>query len=225
MVKDIVQDKTASIWPDNKGLRVLGCGFPFPYWDDAQKTERIISAIPKSLETCPEQNKYCTFEHGRLPFETNSMDRVWLMHDLEFAHDPNAHMSEIYRVLKSSGRFIMIVPNRGGAWTHADWSPFGQGRPYNLRQLQKLLADNRFTIETSRETLFTPPIRHKAILKTAKIFEKAGSFLPLPAGLNIIESSKQIYARADNGTKAPAFAKRFVPKTATSLSSQADHQD
>ena len=216
IVRDILHAHINNLWDDVKSSRILGLGYALPYLH-FEGAERCLAAMPSAFGAAhwPDEaaNKTCLFG-GALPFETNSIDRVLLIHGLEHSANAQHDISEIYRVLKSSGRAIMIVPNRAGLWARFDWSPMGQGRPYSRAQLHKILNDNRFTIEHIKEALFVPPIRWRSIFKSAKFFEKTGRILPLPAGVHIVEVSKQIYARADKGTKAPAFAKPFMPKPA-----------
>jgi len=227
VTRDILTASIKGIWPDLKGLRTLGCGYAMPYLD-LNNAERIIAAVPYSNanEHWPEEggNKLCSCAANALPFETNSIDRVLLVHGLQYTQNPCEDLTEIYRVLKSNGRLIIITPNRSGLWARGDWSPWGQGRPFSRGQLLKLLDECQFTIEKTKEALYTPPLRNGALPKIANAFEKFGKYTPLPGGVHIVEASKEIYARADKGTKAPALVKPFIPKPAANPLNRADHQ-
>ncbi|MGH1399062.1 MAG: class I SAM-dependent methyltransferase [Alphaproteobacteria bacterium] len=219
VVRAVLQSHITALRDNPKGRRILGCGYALPYLDDFERAERSIAAIPQEIGTqyWPKdgKNKTCLYDHA-LPFETNSIDCVLLIHGLEHSKNPQGDLVEIYRVLKSTGRLIIVTPNRSGLWACFDSSPLGQGRPYSLAQLHKLLDDTKFIRAQSRKALFTPPLRGHWIEKISSLAEGAGRFLPLPAGVHIVEASKQIYARPPppRGAKAPAVSKPLIPKTA-----------
>ncbi len=50
-------------------------------------------------------------ETGRLPFEDNSVDVVFNKSVMEHLHHPDNMLKECYRVLKSGGRIISMVPD------------------------------------------------------------------------------------------------------------------
>ena len=130
------------------------------------------------------------------------MDFVLMVHALEFLDDPEDSFAEIWRVMKSTGRIIIVVPNRMGLWARADWSPFGQGRPYSVTQVERFLNENLFVHERTSHALFTPPFKNEFLLRSADIFETIGRYLyPALGGVHIIEATKQLYATKNKGSR------------------------
>ena len=223
----IINDRIGEIWPDCKAMRVMGCGYATPYLRNLKAdSERTFVIMPASAgahhwpQSSNAQNLVALSEQVQLPIETNSVDRVLLIHDLEHAEFINQNLAEIWRVLKSSGRLLVIAPNRSGFWARSDKTPFGQGRPFSASQLCSLLRENEFVHERTEEALFMPPIAYPPFLKLAKTFEKIGkTAFPIVAGVHIVEASKQLYARADKGSGSAIVTrgrKRIIPKPAIS---------
>ncbi len=204
----VLRARIAEIWPDCQNLRVMGCGYAVPYLKLFQKeAERCFALMPAGAGAHPWPDKpdiknlVALSEHSELPIETNSIDRVLMIHDLEHCEFLNPNLSEIWRVLKSNGRLLVVVPNRSGFWARSDKNPFGQGRPFSVSQLCHLLRDNQFVHERTEEALFMPPVAYPPFLKLAGTFERIGkTAFPIVAGVHIVEASKQLYARADKGS-------------------------
>ncbi len=225
VVRRVLKDRIAEIWPDVKNLRLLGCGYATPYLRHyIDEAERVISLMPAGQgahhwpQTADEKNLVCLSEQSEIPIETNSVDRILMIHDLEYCEFLQPNFEEIWRVLKSNGRLLVVVPNRNGFWSHAEWSPFGQGRPFSTSQLYQSLRDNLFTHERTEEALFMPPIQWSPVLKFASGFERIGkTAFPMVAGVHIVEASKQLYGRVDKGQGAKVKIRGrgiFVPKPA-----------
>jgi SAM-dependent methyltransferase len=225
VVRRLLQERIREIWPDVGGMSVMGIGYATPYLRVfMEEAERVFALMPagKGVHNWPHDGPNCVAlsERAELPIETNSVDRVLMIHDLEFSEFPQPSLQEIWRVLKSGGRLIVIVPNRAGLWAHADRTPFGQGTPYSLTQLSYLLRDNLFVHERTEEALFMPPLRRTSLLKLAGFFEKTGrSILPFGAGVHIVEAGKQIYATAGPGSGSKVRVRGrgiFIPKPVAS---------
>lgn len=208
VVRRVLRERIREMWPDLHGLRVMGTGYAVPYSRMFMgEVERVFSVMPAGQgahhwpQGAGEKNLVCLAAQAELPIETNSVDRVLMVHDLEFSEFPQPDLQEIWRVLKSSGRLLVIVPNRAGLWAHADWSPFGQGTPYSVNQICHYLRDHLFVHERTEEALFMPPSRSSLFLKSAAFFERTGSkYFPIAAGVHMVEAGKQIYARVDKGS-------------------------
>lgn len=221
-----LNNRIAEIWPECKAMRVMGCGYAIPYLRGLEiGAERVFALMPATAgahhwpTTSNAQNLVALSEQAELPIETNSIDRVILVHDLEHCEFINQNLAEIWRVMKSSGRLMVIVPNRSGFWARSDKTPFGQGRPFSASQLCNLLRDNEFVHERTEEALFMPPTAYPPFLKLANTFEKIGkTAFPLLAGVHMVEASKQLYARADKGSGSAIVTrgKRVFPKPAVS---------
>lgn len=222
-VRRILRQHIHAWWPDVKGHRIAGIGFAPPYLDMfLDDAERCFAVMPagQGVHPWPENGRNLTLlaEESELPLETNSVDKILLIHSLEYAELPRSNLQEIWRVLKSNGRLLVIIPNRLGFWVRADWSPYGQGTPYSLDQLRWFLRDNLFVYERHKSALYMPPIRRQLIYRSAATLETIGPYLmPAVAGVHMVEASKQLYAGVDqpSGSKVKVRGRgSFVPNTA-----------
>lgn len=221
VVRRVLQSRIRDMWPDLNGLCLMGSGYATPYLRMYMgEAERVFGVMPagQGVHSWPpdDKNLVCLSEAGELPIESNSIDRAILIHSLEFSEMLQPALQEIWRVLKSDGRILVVVPRRAGLWARADWSPFGQGTPYSAGQIQYFLHDNLFVHERSEEALFMPPLRFPFVLKSAGFFEQIGRYIPFMAGVHIVEASKQLYARADkgSGSKIRVRGRNFIPRPA-----------
>ena len=224
VVRVLLQNRIRDFWPDMHDLRVLGQGYAVPYMRMfMNEAERVVCVMPEqhSAHQWPsgEQNYVCLSETYELPFESNSVDRIISIHDLEHAQHAGAHLHEIWRVLKSNGRLLMVVPGRTGFWSHAEWTPFGQGTPFSALQVKRILSDNKFVHEKIEGALYAPPIKRGLPVKLAQGIETLGQKLfPFGAGVYVVEASKQIYARSGPrsglklGVNVPSLIKKTLPQ-------------
>jgi SAM-dependent methyltransferase len=127
------------------------------------------------------------------------VDRILLVHGLEHAGHAQAMLREAWRVLAADGRLLMVVPNRRGIWARLERTPFGAGRPYSARQIDRLLRSNMFTPLRTQGVLYFPPSPRPVFLKAAGAFEKVLPRFKVNAfaGALLIEASKQVYATSD----------------------------
>jgi SAM-dependent methyltransferase len=139
----LVRRQIRTYWTDTTGMNVLGIGFATPYMlpfcDEASRVSAIMPArmgvLAWSAPTGGEGNAVCLSVEGALPFPDLSIDRILVVHGLEYTEQVNALLREVWRVLADGGRLLVVVPNRRGPWAHADDTPFGHGHPYSLDQL------------------------------------------------------------------------------------------
>lgn len=200
MTQRVIGRQIQKWWPSVKALRVVGIGYAQPYLNHfLSEAERVIAISPAGQGVYPwphnEHNLTALSEESELPIESNSVDRVLLIHSLESAELLRSNLQEIWRILKSSGRLIVITPNRRGLWARAEWSPFGHGTPFSQDQLRFCLRDSLFVYEQSCSTLYTPPFRWNLIRETSDTFEKILPYiLPGMGGVHMVEASKQLYS-------------------------------
>jgi SAM-dependent methyltransferase len=198
----IVRRRLLDIWPDVKGLRVLGLGYATPYLRPfADEAERVLALMPaaQGVTRWPAEARSLTglVDELDLPLPDASVDRVLLAHELENVEQARQFLREIWRVLTSDGRLLIVAPNRRGIWARLERTPFGYGRPYSQRQLSALLRDTMFQPRGRAGALWTPPFNSRLLLRTAPAWEGLGARLaPQFAGLLIQEADKQIYAAA-----------------------------
>ena len=188
------------MWPDLSGQSVLGLGYAAPYlrlW--RERAHRTIAAMPEHVVLRPWPRNHPSLAAAviddQLPFADMSFDRILLVHELESADSTRRLLREIWRVLKDDGRLLIVVPNRSGLWTHSERTPFGQGRPFSARQLNRVLTDACFRIERQDCALFLPPTDWRFLLRSAEIWEQLGRvLLPQFAGVLLAEAVKDAYA-------------------------------
>ncbi len=209
IVRRLIRERLTAMWPDAKHLRILGAGYAAPYLKPyMDESERTICAMftGQGVHHWPDdgENLTCLTDEADLPFETNSIDRILLIHSLEFTGFLKPAFEELWRVLKSNGRMIVVVPNRIGLWARADWTPFGRGTPYSSGQVEDFLRENLFIPERTERALFIPPFKSQTLLRSAGLWENIGQKLcPAMGGLIFVEASKQIYAGTGKMDRAP----------------------
>ncbi len=217
IVRRLIRERIERLWPDTRFMRVMGGGYAAPYLSNfSTQSERTVCVMFKGqgVHHWPEEslNQTCLADETDLPFETNSIDRIVLIHSLEFTGFLKPAMEEFWRVLKSNGRILIIVPNRIGLWARADWTPFGRGTPYSAGQVEEFLKDNLFIPERTERGLFIPPFKQQTLLRSAGLWEKIGSSVcPAMGGLIFVEASKQIYAGAGRVRVNDARVTKEIP--------------
>ncbi|MFO1106152.1 MAG: methyltransferase domain-containing protein [Amaricoccus sp.] len=197
-----LQGALRRLWPETRGLTVVGFGFAAPmlrpFLKDAQ---RVLALMPGEQGVMPwpasGPNVSALVEETSWPLAAGTVDRVIVAHGLETSDRPGALLDEIWRVLAPGGQVIFIVPNRSGIWARRDVTPFGYGRPYSFRQLESQLAKFRFTSERHAAALYAPPSHRRFWLQTAHFWEMlCQRFDPqFMAGALLVVAVKQVYAR------------------------------
>lgn len=208
LVRRLLLSHIRRIWPDMKGLRVMGYGYAVPYLRPLMEgAERVFAVMPAhgGAHVWPDGEKglVCLSGEYRFPVETESIDRLILIHSLEHTPLPDELLQEVWRVLKSNGRLLLVVPNRLGLWARADWTPFGYGSPFTAGQIVSRLEEQLFVHERTERALFMPPFRSFLMLRAAYALESFGRFaFPGLAGVYLVEAGKQVYAGAHRGRRA-----------------------
>lgn len=185
--------------PDISGERLLGLGYATPYLPYfSEKAERCIAFMParQGASSWPTFDKVATalvFEED-LPLNDASIDRIFLIHSLEYVENAQETLNEIWRVLSPNGRLMIVVPNRRGFWARKDNTPFGFGEPYSRGQLLKLLKQANFTVGTVSEVLHFSASKYWIFRFLSKFYEPfANKFFPLFGGVLMCEAQKRIY--------------------------------
>jgi SAM-dependent methyltransferase len=201
VARRMIRRAISSVWPDLRGMRLLGLGYATPFLATiAPHTERSVALMPASLGVLgwPSEgpNSVALGDEGELPFADYSIDRVLIVHAVETSEQIGPMLKETWRVLAGGGRVLIIAPNRRGIWARLERTPFGFGRPYTMSQLSQLLRDERFTPIGFNTALFIPPLRKRIVLRSAPAWERIGKrWFPSFAGVVLIEATKQIYAK------------------------------
>ncbi len=204
----MINARLATMWPDMKGMSVLGLGYAPPYLAAMrERAGRVVAAMPapQGVLHWPMEGPGLTtlVDELALPFDDFSMDRVILVHAVEYSERVRPLLREVWRVLAGSGRLIVIVPNRRGLWARFERTPFGYGLPYSGQQLSHVLRENMFTPVEIDRALFMPPFGSRMIQSAAGAWERIGArYFPVLGGVIIAEATKQIYAGTVAGAKS-----------------------
>lgn len=189
----------AATWPDLRGLRLLGIGYPEPYLPGgAAGCERVLSFMPAAQGAVGSSAGSASGASALvdllcLPLPEACLDRILVVHALETVESPAEFLAELSRVMAPNGRVILVCPNRRGLWARLDTTPFGHGQPFSRTQLRRLLRRCALADERWAETLYVPPLRSRMLLRGAGVWERVGTGLGLPfAGLHVVEAVKSV---------------------------------
>jgi SAM-dependent methyltransferase len=213
-VRRLLRLRLKSIWPHLKGERVMALGYATPILRpllDEAGALSVMMPASQGVSYWPREgpNLSTLVDIDHLPLQDSSVDRVILMHALEGCSDPQGMLREIWRVLKSNGRVLMMVPNRRGFWAHSDRTPFGNGQPYSAFQIKDTLRDQGFLVDRMWRALYLPPSQARLVQSLADFIERYGERLfPGFGGLLLMEAGKQLYAPPL--TKSRATTHRLV---------------
>lgn len=219
----------SSIWEPIADERLVGLGYPTPYLDRFQAdAERCFAFMPAGQGSCDWPSvgnpKTALVYEEELPLPDSSIDRLLLVHCLEFTESPEETLKEMWRVLAPNGRLVVVVPNRRGMWARFENTPFGSGRPYSRSQLSSLLQKANYTVIRETHALSFPPLHRRWSQKAAPIFEKlGGGNRSLLAGVVIVEAQKRLYQgipavkRASRRVFVPVFAPQAMRKGKESM--------
>jgi SAM-dependent methyltransferase len=207
VVRRMVRRRIRLMWPDVHGMRVMGMGYAAPYLRlFSDEAERVLGMMPaeQGVLAWPTDGPNCVAlsEEGELPLQDYSVDRVLLVHALEYSEHARLLLREVWRVLAGGGRLLAVVPNRRGIWARLERTPLGIGHPYSASQLTRLLRDEHFTPERTSPALFIPPTASRMMLRSAAAWEQVGErWFTTFAGVVLVEATKQIYAKASDSRR------------------------
>ncbi len=185
------------------GSLTIGFGFACPFLEKKIKdreNKNILLLMPseQGVLPWPERSKSVTalVDEVSWPVNTSAADLILISHGLEVSDNQDLLLKEAFRVLKDSGRLVILVPNRTGFWTRSDSTPFGYGKPYSKSQLKALLKKNQFQIDNITPSLYGFPAKKGYWLKALLLWEKVGKKLNsfFLGGLLVVEAKKDIFA-------------------------------
>lgn len=211
LASESMGDRLGRIWPDVKGMTVVGFGYAAPLMQPfLARAARAFCLMPAQQGVCawPGEgpNVAALVEETLWPLAGGSVDRLIVAHGLESSERPGALLDEIWRVMAPGGRAVFILPNRAGIWARRDATPFGSGRPYSLSQLESSLSEHRFTTIQRGAALYMPPSHRGFWLRLAPTIERLGQRLDARrlAGVVMIEAEKLVYITPQSGTRIRA---------------------
>lgn len=221
VVQRILRQHLKALCGNVKGLRMVGFGYAAPFMRSFMPdAERCVCLMPSTQGAVfwPQDGgdhqgglvTLCSEEDW--PIETNSVDRVIVVHAMQDYDSMHRTLNEAWRVLAGQGRLILIVPNRTGLWARFDATPFGHGTPYSVGQIRQTLRDYLFVPEKAERALFVPPFSSRLMLSTAPMWERAGRrFFNAIGGVNVVEATKQLYGGvAAHAATSASLARRRV---------------
>lgn len=214
VARRVIGQRIRTLWPDAHGLSVLGVGYATPFLGPFRaEAAQVVAAMPAAQGAVPwpRDNAGLTalVDTGDLPFADRSLDRILLVHALEYAEADVRMLRELWRVLSDGGRMLVVVPNRRGLWAQLERTPFGHGRPYTPGQLKRSLGETVYAAERTDYALFVPPVQSRMVLSAAAACEQLGrSWFTRFAGVVIVEAVKEIYAGrvVAEGAREAAYA-------------------
>lgn len=213
VARHLVRRHIRLLWPDVTGQCVVGLGYATPYLRQFHdEAARVLGFMPAAQGVtrwpAEEPGLVALVDDYELPLPDASVDRLLLVHALENTEQARPFLREIWRVLSSSGRLLVVVPNRRGIWSRFERTPFGHGQPFSPGQLSRLLRDNMFQPTQRATALYVPPINSNMLLRAAPAWERLGGRTgPAFAGVLLAEADKQIYAMT---TAQPRLRRRPV---------------
>lgn len=218
LVRRLLARRLDDAWGEAVNSDVLGIGYATPWLDAFVGARRLVAAMPggQGVEHWPSigKNRTVLIDERALPFAAGSFDRILMVHALEEADDAQGLMAEAVRALAPAGRIILVAAARGGMWARAENTPFGHGRPFTRRQLERLVRGAGLEPTAWSQTVYVPP--WGPLLPLADGLEQIGRHLmPNAAGVILLEATRRAYARA-----RPGGAVATVPIRTPSLQPQ-----
>jgi SAM-dependent methyltransferase len=227
LARRLIQHQLKALWPDLRGLNLVGLGFAAPFLVGFDGAARAVALMPGPQGAirwpADARSRTALAREDELPLADGSVDRVLLVHALECCDNVPRLIREVWRVLADGGRMIAVVTNRRGLWSLSDRTPFGYGQPYSAGQLERTLNRHLFTARAERAALFLPPTGSRLLLRLAIPVERLGQgFARRFAGVVMVEAEKQIYLGTAVPARAPGRVRRYVPVT-QGLAAARDH--
>jgi len=211
------------------GSLTIGFGFACPFLEKKfteGKNKDFLLLMPseQGVVSWPEKSKSVSalVDEVSWPVNTSSADLILISHGLEVSDNQDLLLQEVRRVLKDSGKLVILVPNRTGFWARSDSTPFGYGKPYSISQLTSLLRKNQFQVDSITPNLYGFPAKGGYWLKSLFLWEKLGRKLNsfFLGGLLVVEARKDIYAvkKVKSSKVSRYFSAVKVPVSTMSIS-------
>ncbi|MFC3050443.1 class I SAM-dependent methyltransferase [Kordiimonas pumila] len=210
-VAQLIAGRILQFLPVRPDAVTVGLGYCLPYLDRlaartlAASGGRFVAFMPARQGVCHwpghTDNRTCLVEPLDLPLADSSVDHMILVHALEHAARPSALLREIWRVLAPNGHVVIVVPNRLRAWSAAEATPFGHGRPYSKGQLFSVMSDQMLAPDNWDTALAMPPFFIHKMPRLMRFGDKVGAMLSRNlGGALVVHAQKQVYGALPKGS-------------------------
>lgn len=127
-----------------------------------------------------------------LPIQSESVDIILCMHQLETAKNPKDILREAYRVLRPNGQLIVVGLNRWSLWQLWD----RENKPVILHspgKIKRCLRKVNFDTVLHETGCFRLPFKNSAMAKSFLFLEALGQFfLPYAGAVYMLVATKNI---------------------------------
>lgn len=224
ITKRVLRRRLRRLLPVQQPEKVLVIGYAVPYMRLFRHAD-VVHLCPKSLGAIrfPEegQSKTLLSYEDEMPFKEDTFDYVFVCHGLEFAEHPRQTLAEIWRVLKSQGKVLLMAPNRLSPWSRIEQTPFAKGKPYSAGELNMLLKEQNYLMTQSGFGLYFPPSSKKLALKFFDLFEKIGDrWFAMMGGVVLIEAKKNLFGGQPVKEMRPKEKLKLKPALGTAYKQQ-----
>ncbi|AIL64616.1 SAM-dependent methyltransferase [Rickettsiales bacterium Ac37b] len=204
-----ISNAISTFWHNIKNEKILGIGYTAIYLKNFLNND-IISASPFYPDTYSNTLKEyiidpnanfidCAIEEDVLPLANNSINRIILVHYLEYSTNIHLLMKEVWRILSPGGKLLIIVPNKFSILSYVEKDFFKTCKSFSIGQLYNLLYDHMFVPTHTSSALFGVPNFYSTLLPFHSIIENTGQKSLLPfGGLLLMESTKLMYISKRN---------------------------
>lgn len=227
LVRTSITRRLFSIWPDLAGDTLVGIGYAVPYLKPylRQSHGEVVSFMPAEQGAVywprNRENLCALVDAETLPLRDGQINRVLMIHALEYSEHPVEWLQELWRVLTPGGRAVCVVPHRNSWWSRSERSAFAHGYPYRASQLKQIAEEAGFTVVQTHGALYFPPLAWRALYRVMPWVESVGTLLnSYLGGVVMIQLEKQLYASAKPNPKKALLEGVYAPSGKPAMTRQ-----
>ena len=185
------------LWPRRAEILELAVGFPFAFLPQRLMPPVLMPNRPGAAAWLGTSGILSAeIEPESWPIASDSLDRLFIAHALEFVPDPTAFLTEASRCLCGAGKLVMMVPHRGGLWVRSARTPFGHGIPFSRGQLHRLMLNCGLQPTMYHRSLVLPPAAASLPQSMQNSMERLGGRVArVFGGVLLVEATKMVYVK------------------------------